>query len=121
MYKHKDKEGNEALLCDLELSHLENIIKYIERRAKEGVTVIEGGGYSWDVETMWCDENTIYGSRVKNKMNYKHYVHELKRRNEKILSKLEDRLPDSYDIRTKALELDEKEFDQWWWETVYKQ
>lgn len=29
-------------------------------------------------------------------------------------------LPDSYEIRTKALELDEKDFDQWWWETVYK-
>ena len=29
-------------------------------------------------------------------------------------------LPDSYEIRMKARELDEKDFDQWWWETVYK-
>lgn len=29
-------------------------------------------------------------------------------------------LPDSEEIRTKARELDEKDFDQWWWETVYK-
>ena len=29
-------------------------------------------------------------------------------------------LPDSDEIRMKALELDEKDFDRWWWETVYK-
>jgi hypothetical protein len=29
-------------------------------------------------------------------------------------------LPDSEEIRMKARELDEKDFDQWWWETVYK-
>jgi hypothetical protein len=29
-------------------------------------------------------------------------------------------LPDSDEIRMNARELDEKDFDQWWWETVYK-
>jgi hypothetical protein len=29
-------------------------------------------------------------------------------------------LPDSEEIRMKARELDEKDFDQWWRETVYK-
>ena len=29
-------------------------------------------------------------------------------------------LPDSDEIRMKAQELDEKDFAQWWWETVYK-
>lgn len=29
-------------------------------------------------------------------------------------------LPDSYEIRIKARELDEKDFEKWWWETVYK-
>lgn len=29
-------------------------------------------------------------------------------------------LPDSEEIRIKARELDEKDFDQWWWKTVYK-
>ena len=29
-------------------------------------------------------------------------------------------LPDSDEIRMKARELDEKDFAQWWWETVYK-
>jgi hypothetical protein len=31
-----------------------------------------------------------------------------------------DRLPNSNKIRMKAIENDEKEFNQWWWETVYK-
>ena len=30
------------------------------------------------------------------------------------------RLPDSDEIRQQAQQMDEKEFDQWWWETVYK-
>lgn len=29
-------------------------------------------------------------------------------------------LPDSGEIRMKARELDEKDFDQWWWETAHK-
>lgn len=29
-------------------------------------------------------------------------------------------LPDSEEIRIKARELDKKDFDQWWWKTVYK-
>ena len=30
------------------------------------------------------------------------------------------RLPESHEIRMKARELDEKDFDQWLWETVYR-
>ena len=30
------------------------------------------------------------------------------------------RLPDSDEVRQQAQQMDEKEFDQWWWETVYK-
>jgi hypothetical protein len=29
-------------------------------------------------------------------------------------------LPESDEIRMKARELDEKDFDKWWWETIYK-
>lgn len=30
------------------------------------------------------------------------------------------RLPESDEIRQQAQQMDEKDFDQWWWETVYK-
>ncbi len=32
----------------------------------------------------------------------------------------EDRIPESNVIKEKAHEMDEKEFEHWWWETVYK-
>ena len=32
-----------------------------------------------------------------------------------------NRVPESNIIRQHAMELDEKDFDQWWWETVYKE
>ena len=31
-----------------------------------------------------------------------------------------DRLPEDTVIRDNAREMDEKEFEHWWWETVYK-
>ena len=31
-----------------------------------------------------------------------------------------DRLPESDYIRQQAQQMDEKEFEKWWWETVYK-
>ncbi len=31
-----------------------------------------------------------------------------------------DRLPEDRVIRDNAREMDEKEFEHWWWETVYK-
>jgi hypothetical protein len=36
------------------------------------------------------------------------------------ISVVMDRLPESDYIRQQAQQMDEKEFDQWWWETVYK-
>lgn len=80
-FKHKDKNGNETKLKDLGLNHLKNIIAYIERRAKEGVTVGYGGG-SFDVDSLWYDEETYYGKKARNYMNYKKYIKELKRRSE---------------------------------------
>lgn len=80
-FKHKDKNGNVTELKDLGLNHLKNIIAYIERRAKEGVTVAFGGS-GCSAEDTWYDEETYYGKRARKEMNYKQYVNELKRRSE---------------------------------------
>jgi hypothetical protein len=37
-----------------------------------------------------------------------------------LIPRVMDRLPESDYIRQQAQQMDEKEFDQWWWETVYK-
>lgn len=75
---HKTKDGKKIKLADLETSHLENIIKWIERKAKEGLTVGMGGGSC--AEDMWYDEETLYGKKAKKEMNYKDYISELERR-----------------------------------------
>ena len=36
------------------------------------------------------------------------------------IAKVGDRLPEDTAIRDNAREMDEKEFEHWWWETVYK-
>lgn len=50
--------------------------------------------------------------------DYKTMNEELNQQN--LLNAVIKSLPDSDEIRMKALEFDEKDFDQWWWETVYK-
>lgn len=37
-----------------------------------------------------------------------------------VMQNMLDSIPESNIIRDKAIELDEKDFDTWWWETIYK-
>lgn len=78
MKYHTTKEGNKIKLSDLELYHLKNIIKWIERKSDEGITFIYGGGNC--AEDMWCDEDTYYGEEALKKLNYYDYKAELGRR-----------------------------------------
>ena len=75
---HTTKDGKKIKLSDLELSHLENIIKWIERKAKEGFTVSMGGGFT--AKDMWYDEETYYGEEAKKQLNFYDYKAELERR-----------------------------------------
>ena len=78
MKYHKTKDGRKIKLSDLETSHLENIIKWIERKAKEGLTVRMGGGST--AEDMWYDEETYYGEDAKRQLNFSDYKDEFERR-----------------------------------------
>lgn len=75
---HKTKDGKKIKLADLETSHLENIIKWIERKSKEGLTVRMGGGSC--AEDMWYDEDTYYGEEAKRQLNFYDYKAELESR-----------------------------------------
>jgi len=75
---HKTKDGKKIKLADLKLSHLENILKWIERKAKEGLTVRMGGGSTG--EDMWYDEETYYGEEAKIQLNFYDYKAELQSR-----------------------------------------
>jgi hypothetical protein len=75
---HKTKDGKKIKLSDLETSHLENILKLIERKAKEGLIVRMGGGSC--AEDMWYHEETYYGEEAKSQLNFLDYKDELQRR-----------------------------------------
>ena len=78
MKYHKTKNGTKIKLKDLKLSHLRNILRWIDRRAAEGVTVRMGGGST--AEDMWYDEDTYYGEDARRELNYYDYKAELSKR-----------------------------------------
>lgn len=78
MYKHRTRDGTFISLKDIESDHLDNIIKYIEKRAEEGMTIAYGGGSS--SEDIFYDEEEIDGEAVLRKLNYMEYVKERQRR-----------------------------------------
>ena len=75
---HKTKNGEKIKLTDLKTTHLENIIKWIKRKAKEGITVRVGGGTTAD--NIRHDEITYFGKEAKRQLNFSDYKSELKRR-----------------------------------------
>jgi len=75
---HITSSGKKIKLKNLGDVHLNNIIAFIERKAKKGITVFYGGGYI--PEEMWGEEDIIFGGKVKSYFNYKKYKKELKRR-----------------------------------------
>lgn len=62
----------------MKTSHLENILRMIERMSINGYTVRSGGGSCAD--DFWYDEVTYYGNDAKRELNYEHYKSELIKR-----------------------------------------
>lgn len=75
---HKTKKGKYILLKDLKTSHLKNILKWIKKKSKQGITLKYGGGFS--TEDMWYEQESSTGKKVKKYYGYKNYKRELKRR-----------------------------------------
>lgn len=80
--EHITKDGKIIPLKDITDSHLINIIRHIERRAREGLCVVSAC-YGVDMMDMDFIEEVLYGQNVLNIMNYDTYVDELKRREAK--------------------------------------
>lgn len=76
---HVTKDGQEIPVTKMTDSHLLNTIKYIERKAKEGMEVICGGSGSY-AEDMWADVETLYGEDVFDRWDFEEYAKEAKRR-----------------------------------------
>jgi hypothetical protein len=78
MKYHKTKNGTKIKIIDLKLSHLKNILRWIDRKATEGLTVRMGGGST--AEDMWYDEDIYYSEDARRQLNYYDYKAELSRR-----------------------------------------
>jgi hypothetical protein len=78
--KHTTKDGREMNIADMDDGHLLNTIKWIERRAKEGVKS-EVGFYDSCGTDHYYDEITYYGEEALEFLNYSSYVEEANRRN----------------------------------------
>lgn len=73
------KEGVKIAYSKLETSHLQNILKWIEKRAKKGIELVNGGCGS-SAEDVWDEVHFIQGKEVKDYYNYKELQRELKKR-----------------------------------------
>lgn len=82
--EHVTKDGETIPLRDITDSHLVNIIKYIEKRSREGfyVSMIS----CWnppDPDSMYYEEDYVKGGEALSILNHDAYVNELKRREAK--------------------------------------
>ncbi len=75
---HVTKDGVTIRIQDMGDTHLQNTIRLIERRAKEGLVVRSGGGYGPD--DFWYEEEILFGTDVLIHLNYSAYVKESLRR-----------------------------------------
>jgi len=82
-YKHTTKDGKQISLEMLSDDHLVNIIRWIERRAQEGITVCTGGWGSYS-DDMWGDCEIYYDKEALELTRYDLYMQELRRRNKNI-------------------------------------
>jgi len=74
------REGDEIEYKKLKNDHLLNILKWIKRRAKNGMIVTEGGGNWFEPDTFWYDEYEIKGKEVKERYDYAGLLKEANRR-----------------------------------------
>lgn len=61
-------DGKEIPYSKLTDSHLLNILKFVEKKAENGLTVSAGCGC--DSDEMYCDVDCLYREEALHKMNY---------------------------------------------------
>ena len=72
------KQGELIPYKELEDSHLLHILKWIKKRAEEGITIQYGGSH--DIEDTWYEEEEIEGKEVLEHYDYKGLLKEAKKR-----------------------------------------
>ena len=78
MDMHRTRDGKLIPISQMTDAHLRNMIDLIERKAEEGVELVNGDMFDGDRE---CEIDEIFGDDVRRFMGRAAYVAELKRRN----------------------------------------
>lgn len=73
--------GDAIPYSKLKDDHLQNILKFIEKRAKEGVEVTINCGYCDDDDYITYESYTMYGKDVEEHFDLKGLQREAKKRN----------------------------------------
>jgi len=71
--------GEEVAYEKLEDNHLLNILRFIEKKAEEGITLSYGGG-AWDIDDLWFEEEHLSGQKVKDHFDFKNLAKEALKR-----------------------------------------
>ena len=74
------KNGEEIKISDMEISHIKNCIKMLERDAIEGVEAITSYGYCENDNYISGDVDILYGEEFLNTTPYKLLKEELTKR-----------------------------------------
>jgi hypothetical protein len=78
-FQHRTANGGIISLSEMSDKHLLNTLKFLQRRAREGVVLRYGGGS--DDSDMWYEEDILDYEDSLAHLNYKVYEDEAKRRN----------------------------------------
>ncbi len=71
-------DGNDIEYGKIADKHLINILNWIEQKAQDGITFVEGGGV--DLEDVWFDERHLKGDEVREHYDMRGLQLEAKRR-----------------------------------------
>jgi len=77
-FSWETKEGELIKYSEITDSHLLNILRWIEKKAVEGIILVVGGGFC--AEDMWGDKYAIKGNDVLKHYDYNLLVNEAKKR-----------------------------------------
>lgn len=78
------KERIDIPYSKIEDRHLLNILKYIEKKSKEGITIMVGSVAGDEPDDWWSDKYKIYGKEVLKRLDYQGLLEEARNRKLKV-------------------------------------
>ena len=77
-FVHRTRDGQKIPLTEMSDSHLVNVIRCLELKARKGVVIRRGGGSTY--EDFWYDEELLSYEEALELLHFSLYVAEAERR-----------------------------------------